>query len=59
MRVSKIEIRPVFEAADFGGVLTPELAERESRRREKAARRNIRGILINPAANKAAICFDF
>ena len=32
---SEIEIRPVFEAADFGAALTPELAEREDRTREK------------------------
>jgi hypothetical protein len=36
---SEIEIRPVFEAADFGAALTPELAEQESRLREKAANR--------------------
>ena len=28
---SEIEIRPVFEAADFGDALSPELAEREER----------------------------
>jgi hypothetical protein len=28
---SEIEIRPVFEAADFGDALTPEVAEREDR----------------------------
>jgi hypothetical protein len=31
---SEIEIRPVFEAADFGAALTPELAEQEGRLRE-------------------------
>ena len=36
---SEIEIRPVFEAADFGEALTPELAEQEDRIREKAANR--------------------
>jgi hypothetical protein len=36
---SEIEIRPVFEAADFGAALTPELAEQEDRLREKAANR--------------------
>src|SRR4051794_17582474 len=36
---SEIEIRPVFEAADFGEALTPELAEQEDRLREKAANR--------------------
>lgn len=36
---SEIEIRPVFEAADFGDALTPELAEREDRIREKTANR--------------------
>ena len=33
---SEIEIRPLFEAADFGEALTPELAEQEERIREKA-----------------------
>ena len=36
---SEIEIRPVFEAADFGDALTPEIAETEDRIREKAAPR--------------------
>jgi hypothetical protein len=36
---SEIEIRPVFEAADFGDALTPEVAEREDRLREKIASR--------------------
>ncbi|HEX2134399.1 MAG TPA: YciI family protein [Microvirga sp.] len=36
---SEIEIRPVFEAADFGEALTPELAELEDRIREKASGR--------------------
>jgi len=36
---SEIEIRPVFEAADFGDALTPEVAEREDRLREKLAGR--------------------
>jgi hypothetical protein len=36
---SEIEIRPVFEAADFGEALTPELAEQEARLRNKAAGR--------------------
>ncbi|MGF1608167.1 MAG: YciI family protein [Kiloniellales bacterium] len=36
---SEIEIRPVFEAADFGDALTPELAEQEARLREKTAGR--------------------
>ncbi len=36
---SEIEIRPVFEAADFGDALTPELREQEDRIRDKAARR--------------------
>ena len=30
---SEIEIRPVFEAADFGDALSPEMAEREERLR--------------------------
>ena len=36
---SELEIRPVFEAADFGEAFTPELAEQEERLREKAAKR--------------------
>lgn len=32
---SEIEIRPVFEAADFGDELTPELREQEERLRER------------------------
>ncbi len=35
----EIEIRPVFEAADFGDALTPELEEQEERLREKLERR--------------------
>jgi hypothetical protein len=34
---SEIEIRPVFEAADFGDALTPEVADLEDRIREKTA----------------------
>lgn len=34
---SEIEIRQVFEAADFGSELTPELKEQEERRRAQAA----------------------
>jgi hypothetical protein len=37
---SDIEIRPVFEAEDFGDLLTPELREKEARWREEAAKRN-------------------
>ena len=36
---SEIEVRPVFEAADFGDALTPELAKQEDRIRDKAAGR--------------------
>ncbi len=36
---SEIEIRPVFEAADFGDALTPESAESEDRTRKTAAGR--------------------
>jgi hypothetical protein len=35
---SVIEIRPVFEAEDFGDALTPELREQEQRIRDQAAR---------------------
>ena len=34
---TEIEIRPVFEAEDFGAEFTPELRAREERLREKAA----------------------
>jgi hypothetical protein len=36
---SEIEIRPVFEVADFGETLTPELAKQEERLRERVERR--------------------
>jgi hypothetical protein len=36
---SEIEIRPVFELADFGDVVTPEVAEREERLRNKVTGR--------------------
>ena len=36
---SEIEIRPVFEMADFADALTPEVAELHDRVRDKAARR--------------------
>lgn len=36
---SELEIRPVFEAADFGDALTPEFAKQEDRIREKTPRR--------------------
>jgi len=36
---SEIEIRPVFDMADFGDAVTPEVAELHERTREKAARR--------------------
>jgi hypothetical protein len=36
---SEIEIRPFYEAADFGDALTPEIAEREERLRKKIAGR--------------------
>jgi hypothetical protein len=35
MRDTTIEIRPLFEAADFGETLTPELREQEERLRAK------------------------
>ena len=34
---SVIEIRPLFEAADFGAELTPELSAQEDRHRAQAA----------------------
>ena len=36
---SAIEIRPLYEMADFGAALTPELAEQEDRTREEMAGR--------------------
>ena len=36
---SELEIRPLFEMADFGEALTPELAEQEERMWEKTAGR--------------------
>lgn len=36
---SEIEIRPIFEAADFGEAMTPEVAELHDRNREKVASR--------------------
>jgi len=36
---SEVEIRPVFEAADFGENLTPEARERDQRLREQIARK--------------------
>jgi hypothetical protein len=36
---SEIEIRPIFEMADFGDAVTPEVAELHDRVREKAASR--------------------
>ena len=36
---SELEIRPVFEAADFGEAFTPELAEQEERLRQQLAQR--------------------
>ena len=36
---SELEIRPIFESADFGDAMTPDLAEQENRLREKTAKR--------------------
>jgi len=35
---TEVEIRPVFEAADFGAELTPELRQQEERTRAQAAK---------------------
>ncbi|OBZ95985.1 dehydrogenase [Pararhizobium polonicum] len=35
----ELEIRPVFEMADFGDAVTPEIAQQEERLREKTAKR--------------------
>lgn len=37
---TEVEIRPVFEAEDFGAELTPELREQEDRLREQVARQH-------------------
>ena len=37
---SEIEIRPVFEAEDFGDAMTPELREQEERLRSKTSGQN-------------------
>ena len=37
----EVEIRPVFEAADFGENLTPELRESEERMRQKIAAKKV------------------
>jgi hypothetical protein len=37
---TEIELRPVFEADDFGDALTPELREKEERMREQIASRS-------------------
>ncbi|MBM3343649.1 MAG: YciI family protein [Betaproteobacteria bacterium] len=36
--VTEVEIRPIFEAEDFGDAMTPELKAQEDRQREQAAR---------------------
>jgi len=36
---SELEIRPIFEAVDFGDAMTPELAQQEDRIRDKLAAR--------------------
>jgi hypothetical protein len=37
---SDLEIRPIFEAEDFGDEFTPELQEQERRVREKVTRQS-------------------
>jgi len=36
---SEIEIRPIFDIADFGDAVTPDVAEQHDRNREKVAKR--------------------
>jgi uncharacterized glyoxalase superfamily protein PhnB len=38
---AEVELRPVFEAEDFGAVLTPELREQEERLRAQAAQQRV------------------
>ncbi|WP_181705509.1 YciI family protein [Chthonobacter rhizosphaerae] len=40
---SEIEIRPIFEAADFGEAYTPEMAELEDRIRDQTSRPGAQG----------------
>jgi hypothetical protein len=40
MEDSEIEIRPIFEAEDFGAEFTPELREQEERLREQISKQN-------------------
>ncbi len=40
---SDLEIRPIYEAADFGDALTPELYEREERLRARAEAQSANG----------------
>ena len=41
---SEIEIRPIFEAADFGAEFTPELREQEEKQRQQMARQSSDGV---------------
>lgn len=45
---TEIELRPVFEAEDFGDALTPELREKEERMREQIAPRVLDTQAHNP-----------
>ena len=40
---SEIEIRPIFEAADFGEEFTPELREQEEQQRQQIAQKSSHG----------------
>jgi len=40
MEDSEIEVRPIFEAVDFGPEFTPELREQEERLREQISKQN-------------------
>lgn len=37
---SELEIRPIFEAADFGDAMTPEMVAQEDRLRERLQAQN-------------------
>ena len=41
---SEIEIRPIFEAADFGAEFTPELREQEEKQRQQVAKQSSDGV---------------
>jgi PhnB protein len=53
---AEVELRPVFEADDFGAALTPELREREERLRAQAGQRPAPPIPVQPYLNFEGRC---